>query len=90
MQASGCQPGGGQSVVVDFGENLSGVVRINVVGNRGDTVQLQHAEVLMHEPYGPANGSVYTGNLRTALALDTYTLNGTAGGETYQPSFTCG
>ena len=58
----------------------------------------------MHPPYGPANGSMrrcadclltgtfsglpYYGNLRSALALDIYTLKGDAAGETYTPRFT--
>ena len=33
-------------------------------------------------------GLCYFGNLRSALATDTYTLSGRAGGETYTPRFT--
>lgn len=76
------------SHVVDFGRNLAGWTRLRVTGPKGATVVLKHAEVLMHPPYGPANGSVYQGNLRTALATDTYTLRGDAGGEVYEPHFT--
>ena len=80
---------GDSDFVVDFGHNLAGWARIRVKGDRGTTISLRHAEVLMHEPYGPRNGSVYQGNLRTALATDTYTLAGTGAVETFEPHFTC-
>eukprot|EP00049_Salpingoeca_infusionum_P017850 m.354639 g.354639 ORF g.354639 m.354639 type:complete len:1153 (-) comp17070_c0_seq1:211-3669(-) len=73
--------------VVDFGENLSGVVRINATGPSGTPIVLRHAEVLQHPPYGPADGNIYTGNLRSAQATDTFILNG-KGAQTYTPSFT--
>ena len=44
--------------------------------------------VSQHPPYGPVNGLPYYGNLRSALALDTYILRGDASGETYTPRFT--
>jgi alpha-L-rhamnosidase len=47
-----------------------------VTGTAGQTVIMRHAEVLQHPPYGPADGSIYQGNLRTALATDTFTLRG--------------
>jgi hypothetical protein len=77
----------GGNWVVDFGENLSGWCRLAVSGAAGTTVTLHHAEVLQHPPYGPADGSVYVGNLRSALATDTYTLTG-RGVEVYEPHFT--
>eukprot|EP00050_Salpingoeca_kvevrii_P010878 m.11086 g.11086 ORF g.11086 m.11086 type:complete len:1023 (-) comp3129_c0_seq1:88-3156(-) len=76
------------SYVVDFGINLSGFCRLNVTGTAGTEVTLRYAEVLMHPPYGPENGDIYQGNLRSAKATDVYTLRGEAGGETYQPHFT--
>lgn len=85
----GCTDNAPSKLVVDFGENLSGVTRVHLQGAAGTTVTLRHAEVLQHPPYGPADGNIYTGNLRTALATDTYILKGDAGGETYMPSFTC-
>ncbi|EDQ88445.1 uncharacterized protein MONBRDRAFT_8914 [Monosiga brevicollis MX1] len=88
VQAAGCTSATPATYVVDFGENLAGVCRIQVKGNKGDSITLKHAEVLMHEPYGPADGTVYTGNLRTAQATDTYVLRGDANGETWTPSFT--
>lgn len=74
--------------VVDFGENLSGYCRINATGPAGTNITLHHAEVLMHPPYGPSNGLPYYGNLRTALAADTYLMKGLESGETYTPRFT--
>ena len=42
----------------------------------------------MHEPYGPRNGDIYTANLRTVRATDTFILKGTGDWETFQPHFT--
>ncbi|EGD77228.1 hypothetical protein PTSG_08321 [Salpingoeca rosetta] len=86
VQATGCSAS--PYFVVDFGENLSGLTRISVRGSAGTVVTLRHAEVLQHPPYGPADGNIYTGNLRTAKATDTYILRGDADGEEYIPSFT--
>lgn len=66
--------------VIDFGQNLAGWVRCNVKGKAGDTIRLQHAEVLDKE------GNFYTGNLREALATDTYILTGKK--DSFQPHFT--
>ncbi|MFG2890972.1 alpha-L-rhamnosidase [Streptomyces sp. NPDC048248] len=67
--------------VFDLGQNMVGAVRLTVSGKAGTTVRLRHAEVLN------PNGSIYTTNLRTARATDTYTLKG-EGKETYEPRFT--
>lgn len=91
VEATGCKPQAGTTAqVVDFGENLSGWSRLNSIKAcaKGSTITLRHAEVLMHPPYGPVNGSIYTGNLRSAKATDTYTCKGDATGESYEPSFT--
>eukprot|EP00051_Salpingoeca_urceolata_P031279 m.11050 g.11050 ORF g.11050 m.11050 type:complete len:1055 (-) comp3918_c0_seq1:182-3346(-) len=76
------------TTVVDFGDNLSGFCRLKVKGPKGTTVTLRHAEVLQHPPYGPVDGNVYMGNLRSAKATDTYTLRGDPNGETWEPHFT--
>ena len=74
--------------VVDFGQNLAGWVRITLRNQKaGSTVQLKHAEVRMHPPYGAVNGTLYYGNLRKAKATDTYTAKGEPV-ETYEPMFT--
>ena len=66
--------------IVDFGQNLTGWLRINVDGPPGASVRIRHGEVLA------ADGSLYTDNLRTARATDEFT---TAGGpEVLEPRFT--
>ncbi|WP_330278854.1 MULTISPECIES: alpha-L-rhamnosidase [unclassified Streptomyces] len=67
--------------VYDLGQNMVGAVRLTVAGKAGTTVRLRHAEVLNPD------GTIYTANLRTAKATDTYTLKG-GGKETYEPRFT--
>ncbi|RII14768.1 Bacterial alpha-L-rhamnosidase [Streptomyces sp. YIM 130001] len=67
--------------VYDLGQNMVGAVRLKVSGKAGTTVTLRHAEVLNPD------GTLYTANLRTARATDTYTLKG-GGTETYEPRFT--
>ncbi|MFF0724025.1 alpha-L-rhamnosidase [Streptomyces sp. NPDC004134] len=68
--------------VFDLGQNMVGAVRLRVQGKAGTVVTLRHAEVLNPD------GTLYTANLRTARATDTYTLRGTDGGEVYEPKFT--
>ncbi|GAB4018969.1 glycoside hydrolase family 78 protein [Spirosoma migulaei] len=67
--------------VVDFGQNLVGWVILRVKGKAGDTIRLNHAEVLDKQ------GNVYTENLRYARAEDRYVLAG-AGEEMLEPRFT--
>ncbi|MCW2916910.1 MAG: rhamnosidase [Actinomycetia bacterium] len=70
--------------VFDLGQNMVGAVRLRVSGTdgkAGQTVTIRHAEVLNKD------GSIYTANLRSAKATDTYTLKG-SGTETYEPRFT--
>ncbi|WP_073946366.1 alpha-L-rhamnosidase [Streptomyces kebangsaanensis] len=67
--------------VYDLGQNMVGTVRLTVSGKAGTTVRLRHAEVLNPD------GTLYTANLRTARATDTYVLKG-EGKETYEPGFT--
>ncbi|MFI1206974.1 alpha-L-rhamnosidase [Streptomyces sp. NPDC020802] len=67
--------------VFDLGQNMVGSVRLRVSGDAGTTVRLRHAEVLNPD------GTLYTANLRTAAATDTYVLKG-SGEETYEPRFT--
>jgi alpha-L-rhamnosidase len=67
--------------VFDLGQNMVGWARLHVSGNKGSKVQLRFAEVLK------PNGDVYTDNLRTAEATDTYILRG-GGPETFEPHFT--
>ena len=67
--------------VFDLGQNMVGSVRLRVTGDAGQTVRIRHAEVLNPD------GTVYTANLRSAQATDSYTLAGT-GAEVYEPRFT--
>jgi alpha-L-rhamnosidase len=66
--------------VVDFGQNLSGRVRLTVSGESGAAVTLRHCETLIAgEPEFETN--------RTALATDRYVLRG-GEPETWEPRFT--
>lgn len=66
--------------VVDFGQNLSGWVRLRGEGPAGSTVTLRHAEVM-------TGGEVDTETNRTAQATDRYTFRG-EGVEVWEPRFT--
>ena len=67
--------------VYDFGQNFSAVPHLKVQGPAGTDVQLRFAEVLN------SDGTIYTDNLRTALATDHFILNGN-GPEEFTPHFT--
>ncbi|MFG2004251.1 family 78 glycoside hydrolase catalytic domain [Spirillospora sp. NPDC048911] len=67
--------------ILDFGQNISGRLRIRVQGPAGHTVSLRHAEVL-------EDGALSTRPLRQAAAHDTYTLRGDATSEVWEPRFT--
>ncbi|BFM07207.1 glycoside hydrolase family 78 protein [Halioxenophilus aromaticivorans] len=69
------------STIVDFGQNLVGVLRLQAKGEAGHTVTLRYAEVL-----GP-EGNIYTDNLRAAKQTDQFILAG-AGEESFTPKFT--
>lgn len=57
--------------VIDFGQNLVGWVQLKVKGKAGDTIRINHAEVL------DKDGNFYTDNLRNARQENNYILNGT-------------
>ena len=67
--------------VIDFGQNLVGWVIARVKGNAGDTVTIQHAEVL------DKSGNFYIENLRAARATDHFVLKGGTD-EIFEPHFT--
>lgn len=67
--------------VFDMGQNFAGFARLKVKGPAGTKVVLRFAERLNPE------GTIYTTNLRTARATDTYILKG-QGEEVWQPRFT--
>ncbi|MCI2198373.1 MAG: family 78 glycoside hydrolase catalytic domain [Ancrocorticia sp.] len=70
------------AAIVDFGQNISGWVRIGVHNApAGTRIQLRHAELLN------ADGTVNTSNLRSAKATDTW-IPGGQEHEEYEPRFT--
>lgn len=66
--------------LIDFGQNLVGWVEFTTEGKKGETVSLQHAEILFENEF-------YTENLRGASQLNTYVLNGDPK-HVYRPHFT--
>jgi len=68
--------------VLDFGQNISGWIRLAVRAPRGTVVRLRHAERLNPD------GTLYTDNLRQAKATDVYTCRGGDADEVYEPHFT--
>ncbi|MGN6435315.1 MAG: family 78 glycoside hydrolase catalytic domain [Agriterribacter sp.] len=73
---------GAGKYVVDLGQNFSGVIRLTVKGNKGDSVIIRYGEMLH------TNGEVVTENLRRARGTDTYILKGDPKGESWMPRFT--
>jgi alpha-L-rhamnosidase len=71
--------------IYDLGQNMVGVPRIVLSGTAGQTITLRHAEELYRT--GAKTGQIYTDNLRSAKATDTYTF-AADGTVTYQPKFT--
>ncbi|RYZ50317.1 MAG: alpha-L-rhamnosidase, partial [Chitinophagaceae bacterium] len=67
--------------VIDFGQNLVGWVVVKAAGKAGDTIRINHAEVL------DKAGNFYTENLRAAKAEANYILAG-GGEEVFEPHFT--
>jgi alpha-L-rhamnosidase len=78
-------PAPGGVYLYDIGQNLVGVARVKLTGRAGQTVRLRHGEEIYRR--GERQGQLYTDNLRSAAATDTYTFaqDGTV---TYQPRFT--
>ena len=66
--------------VLDFGQNLVGVVEAKLKYPKGTTITLQHAEVL------DQHGNFYTANLRSAKATDTFLCSGS--NDIFLPAFT--
>ncbi|MDN4473062.1 alpha-L-rhamnosidase [Demequina zhanjiangensis] len=69
------------AALVDFGQNISGWVRLHVRGPEGTKLTIRHGELLTPE------GDLETTNLRSAKAIDTVILAG-SGRETWEPTFT--
>ena len=58
------------NILVDFGQNLTGLVEIRIRGEKGQKITVRHAETLDQD------GVFYPDTLRTAKSEDTYILNG--------------
>jgi len=67
--------------VFDLGQNIAGWARLRVKGPAGTKVTMRFAERLNPD------GTIYTENLRSAKATDSYILSG-KGEEVYEPRFT--
>ncbi len=66
--------------IVDFGQNLTGRLRLTVRGEAGQTITLRHAEIL-------SEGELDTRSPQKAQATDRYILRG-GEEETWEPRFT--
>ncbi|KOC88543.1 glycoside hydrolase family 78 protein [Winslowiella iniecta] len=67
--------------LLDFGQNFSGRLQINVKGKRGQRITLRHAEVLQE-------GKIYRRPLRGAASEDSYIIGADNVSESWQPRFT--
>ncbi len=82
----------GQTLILDFGQNIVGRARLAVKGAAGTALDIRYAE--MCNDSGSAargndnpKGSIYTANYRSAKAKGRYILGG-KGIEDYAPTFT--
>lgn len=75
------QPAPG-TYLFDLGQNMVGWARLKVQGKAGTQVRLRFGEMLS------PNGTLYTENLRSARATDTYTCRGSKSAEVWEPHFT--
>lgn len=66
--------------LVDFGQNLTGLVELKIKGEKGQKIVVRHAETL------DKDGNFYPETLRSARSEDTYICNGEA--QTFLPHFT--
>jgi alpha-L-rhamnosidase len=67
-------------VVLDFGQNMTGIIEARLQCPRGTKVTIRHAEALDEK------GCFYTVNLRTAKAMDTFICSGKE--DVFLPAFT--
>ncbi len=68
--------------IYDLGQNIAGVVRLEVKGHAGQEITLRYGEMLYPD------GRLMTENLRKARATDQYILKGDPKGEVFVPRFT--
>ena len=57
-------------LVIDFGQNMCGIIEIDIQGNKGDVISFTMGEVL------DKDGNFYNANYRSAKTTFTYVLNG--------------
>lgn len=69
------------SVILDFGQNMSGWITAKMRGNAGDTILIRYAEKL------DSMGNLYIANLRNAKSTDIYVCNGKERGREWHPTF---
>ena len=69
----------------DLGQNMVGISRIRLTGTNGQVITIRQGEDLYRT--GAQTGQLYTENLRSAKATDTYAF-ATNGTIIYQPKFT--
>ncbi|MFB2580013.1 family 78 glycoside hydrolase catalytic domain [Herbiconiux sp. P15] len=67
------------SVLIDFGQNFSGRLRVRAAAGVGETLTIHHAEVLQ-------GGELHTRTLRDATSIDRY--RGSGGSIDWEPRFT--
>ncbi len=66
--------------VIDFGQNLTGYIKLKIKKEKETKIKIRHAEVLDQE------GNFYTENLRKAKAEDTFICSGEE--DVFMPHFT--
>lgn len=66
--------------VLDFGQNMAGVVEVHIKGKKGQKIVISHAETL------DKDGNFYPETLRQAISVDTYLCNGEQ--QVFCPHFT--
>lgn len=66
--------------VLDFGQNMAGIVEVKAQGRKGQKIVIRHAETL------DKDGNFYPETLRQAKSVDTYICDGTE--QTFLPHFT--
>lgn len=72
------QPG---KIIYDLGQNIAGIVRISIKGRAGAVIRLRFGEMVNSDQ------TLYTDNLRSAIATDTYVMKGRKK-EVWEPKFT--
>ena len=85
--------GKGETLIFDFGQNMTGWERINVKGAAGASVRIRFSEMLNDSGEESrkndcAKGTIYRSNYRSARSEGEYILMGDPNGETYSPQFT--